>query len=57
LEDFAMNEHVAAVVDGFARLTPEEQTAAYLEIESAWKALPDEPEAAAQPAQPTCEAK
>ena len=47
-----MNEHVTAVVDGFARLTPDEQTAAYLEIEAAWKASPDEPEAAPKPPPP-----
>jgi hypothetical protein len=35
--------------DGFRRLDPQEQTAAYLEIEAAWKALQAEAEPAPEP--------
>jgi hypothetical protein len=52
-----MNARVATVVDGFRRLDPQEQTAAYLDIEAAWKALQAEAEAAPDPPQPTCEAR
>ena len=52
-----MNNHVTTVVEGFVGLTPEEQTAAYLEIEAIWKAAPDEPEAAPEPPQPEREPK
>jgi hypothetical protein len=33
-----MNDRVAAVIDGFTRLTPEERIVAFLEIEEVWKA-------------------
>jgi hypothetical protein len=44
-----MSERVATVVDGFMLLDPEEQIAAYLEIEAAWKALQAEAEPAPDP--------
>jgi hypothetical protein len=52
-----MSERVATVVDGFMLLDPQEQTAAYLEIEAAWKALQAEAEPAPDPPQPTREGK
>jgi hypothetical protein len=35
-----MKADIAAVVDGFKRLTNREKTLAYIEIEEIWKALP-----------------
>ena len=32
-----MNEQTAAIVQGFKRLSPEDKTTAYIEIEEDWK--------------------
>ena len=37
-----MTEQAKAVVDGFERLSPEEQTQAFLAIENFWKDLQDD---------------
>lgn len=36
-ESSASSERVAAIVDGFKRLSDRQQTAAYIEIEEVWK--------------------
>jgi uncharacterized membrane protein len=35
--DFGVNERVAAVVGGYMRLNPLEQTVAYVEVDEVWK--------------------
>jgi hypothetical protein len=52
-----MSERVATVVYGFMLLDPQEKTAAYLDIEAAWKALQAEAELAPDPPQPAREGK
>jgi hypothetical protein len=44
-----MTEQAKAVVDGFERLTPEEQTQVYLAIEQIWKDQQDDGEASNSP--------
>jgi hypothetical protein len=45
-----MTEPAKAVVDGFERLTPDEQTQVYLAIEQIWKGQQDDGEASNSPA-------
>jgi hypothetical protein len=42
-----MDDAVTTVVRAFLALTPEEKVIAYLDIENAWRALQQEPEAPA----------
>jgi hypothetical protein len=44
-----MTEQAKAVVDGFERLTPDEQTQVYLAIEQIWKGQQDDGEASDAP--------
>jgi hypothetical protein len=44
-----MTEQAKAVVDGFERLSPEEQTQAFLVIEQIWKSQQDDGEASNSP--------
>jgi hypothetical protein len=44
-----MTEQAKAVVDGFERLSPEEQTQVYLAIEQIWKGQQEDGEASNSP--------